>query len=294
MNQDDAISVLAIDDDPDILGMIEKRLRSWHYQVMTGENGKAAIEILSVRRPNLVITDLFMPEMDGFALLAYIHRKMPDLPVIVLSGQGELKDAIAALRLGAWDYVYKPIEEMAFLRMTIDKVLEKAHLLAENRNYRDHLEALVAEKSAVLIEKTIGLEKANEALKVLLDQREIEKNSIEQTMVSNLKRFVLPYLDDIETVKTGKETKAYVNIIRANIAQLIAPVSRKLSGTYLDFTPTEVKVADLIRQGRSTKAIAEALSASTSTVAIHRNNIRKKLGILNQKVNLRNYLNALA
>ncbi len=293
MNPENATAALVVDDDPAVLALIEKRLTTWGYRVATASGGRQALEVLSEGLPDVVITDLFMPEMDGFAVLAHIQQNASDLPVIVLSGQGELKDAIAALRLGAWDYLYKPIEEMAFLRLAIEKVLEKARLIRENRNYRDHLEALVAEKSALLVDKTLGLEKANEALKALLDQRETEKNSIEQTMVSNLKRFVLPYLDEIEAARTHKEAKAYLDIARTNIAQLVAPVSKRLGGVYLDFTPTEVKVADLIRQGHSTKAIAQALNTSASTVAIHRNNIRKKLGILNKKNNLRTYLNAL-
>lgn len=112
-------------------------------------------------------------------------------------------------------------------------------------------------------------------------------------MVSNLKRFVFPYLESLAALKTGKAADAYLEIIQTNIQQLISPVSKSLSGAYLDFTPTEVKVADLIRQGQATKSIAEILRTSTSTVAIHRNNIRKKLGILNQRVNLSTYLSSL-
>jgi putative two-component system response regulator len=123
-----------------------------------------------------------MPEADGFELLQAIHRARPTLPVIIMSGQGELRDAIQALRLGAWDYITKPIEEMSILRLAIERVLEKARLIEENRTYRDHLEEMVARKSAellakqqVLVDKTVSLEKTNEALKHLPDQREIEK-----------------------------------------------------------------------------------------------------------------------
>ena len=421
-------TVLVIDDEPSIIRLIKKRLESWNYRTLTADGGARGIELLSGESPDVVITDLFMPKMDGFELLGHLQRTMPDLPVIVLSGQGALGDAIRALRLGAWDYIYKPIEEMAFLRMSIEKVLEKARLIKENRNYRNHLERLVAQKSAALaasekryrtvadftynwelwinpegkieyispscesitgflprafiedpsllqtiihpddrsifeghlqgrgmcggtgdvdfriirrdgqvrwinhccrpvndtsgrnlgrrcsnrdityrkqietdlvakqkdlVEKSVNLEKANNALKALLDQRETEKRSIEQAMVNNLKRFVFPYLESLAELKIGKEANGYLDIIRTNIEQLISPVSKSLSGIYLDFTPTEVRVADLIRQGQASKSIAAILNTSASTVAIHRNNIRKKLGILNQKVNLRTFLNSL-
>ena len=87
---------------------------------------------------------------------------------------------------------------------------------------------------------------------------------------------------------------ATLAIIRTNIDQLVSPVSKSLSGAYLSFTPTEIKVADLIRQGASTQAIADRLNTSIGTVAIHRSNIRKKLNITKKKVNLLTYLNSLA
>ena len=159
--------------------------------------------------------------------------------------------------------------------------------------YQKNVEIDLTRNRKELIEKTISQEKANEALKALLDQREIEKKSIEQSMVNNLKRFVFPYLEDLERQNLGNEAMTYVNIIRTNIEQLISPVSKSLSVTYLDLTPTEIKVADLIRQGKSTKSIAAMLNTSISTVEKHRNKIRKKLGILKKKVNLQTYLNSL-
>jgi DNA-binding CsgD family transcriptional regulator len=113
-------------------------------------------------------------------------------------------------------------------------------------------------------------------------------------MVANLKRYVFPYLDELDRPGNGKDAKALVEVIRTNIEQLIAPVSKRLSGAYLDLTPTEIKVADLIRQNKRTKFIAERLNTSPSTVEKHRNKIRKKLNILHKKVNLTTYLNSLS
>jgi PAS domain S-box-containing protein len=159
--------------------------------------------------------------------------------------------------------------------------------------YQKKIELDLKNQRQMLIEKTISQEKANETLKAMLDQREIEKKSIEQSMVTNLKRYVFPYLDDLEGQRTGKDVKIFVNIIRTNIEQLISPVSNNLSGVYLKLTPTEIKIADLIRQGNSTKTIAGMLNISISTVEKHRNKIRKKLNLLKKKVNLYTYLNSL-
>jgi DNA-binding CsgD family transcriptional regulator len=113
-------------------------------------------------------------------------------------------------------------------------------------------------------------------------------------MVGNLKRFVFPYLDELKELSLENGAQAYLDIIRINIEQLVAPVSKKLSGVYQNLTPTEVKVADLIRQGQSTKTIAATLHTSPSTIEKHRNSIRRKLGILNKKANLQTYLNSLS
>jgi DNA-binding NarL/FixJ family response regulator len=301
MNQPQHCTILVVDDEPDIRTTLAKRLSKWQFKVLTAENGYQAMALIQSASPHVVITDLFMPQGNGFELLHHLRATAPELPVIVVSGMGDRDDVIEALRLGAWDYLYKPIENASFLRLAINRVLEKAQLLSENRAYRDHLECLVAQKSAdlldqqkILMDKTVGLEKANEALKSLLDQREIEKNAIEQTMVGNLKRFVFPYLDELEGRSLDKRTAAYLNIIRTNIEQLISPVSKNLGGAYRGLTPAEIKVADLVRQGESTKSIAAVLNTSPSTVEKHRNSIRRKLKILNKKLNLQTYLNSLS
>lgn len=156
------------------------------------------------------------------------------------------------------------------------------------------LEIDLRQKQEDLVHKSSDLEKANNALKAILNQRMVEIKSIEQSFVANLKRYVIPYIDSIDRLNTDKTSQSYIQIIRTNIDQLIAPIAQSLSGAYLQFTPTEIKVADLIRRGEPTKSIADILRTSTSTVAIHRNKIRKKLGILNTNTNLQTYLNSLS
>lgn len=300
MNSSTNGTILVVDDEPDIRLTMAKHLKKWQFKVLSAENGYKAMTLIASGRPRLVITDLFMPEMDGFALLQQLCQTAPELPVIVISGPGGRNDVIEALRLGAWDYLYKPIEDFSFLRMAIDRALEKAQLLSENRAYQDHLETLVEQKNAelldqqkILLDKTVNLEKANVALKQLLDQREIEKNAIEQAMVGNLKRFVFPYLDELAGRSLDKRLAVYLNIIRTNIERLISPISNSFGCAYFDLTPAEIKVAELVRQGESTKSIAAILNTSPSTVEKHRNSIRRKLKLLNKKQNLQSYLNSL-
>jgi FixJ family two-component response regulator len=201
------------------------------------------------------------------------------IPIIFISAPAGLDQKVKAFELGAVDFIAKPVQP--------EEVLVRVRTHLRLQGLIGHLEERVRRQT----ENAAGV---NQALKALLDQREMEKRSIEQTMVANLKRYVFPYLDELDRLRIGKDVKSILGVIRANIEQLIAPVSKRLSGAYLDLTPTEIKVADLIRQNKRTKCIAERLNTSSSTVEKHRNKIRKKLNILHKKVNLTTYLNSLS
>jgi DNA-binding CsgD family transcriptional regulator len=81
-----------------------------------------------------------------------------------------------------------------------------------------------------------------------------------------------------------------VNIIKSNINDLISPLASNLSSKYFSLTPSEIQIADLIKHGKTSKEIALMLNVSPKAVSFHRGNLRKKLGLLNKKINLRTYL----
>lgn len=145
-----------------------------------------------------------------------------------------------------------------------------------------------------LNDKTRYLEKVNLALKASLDHREIEKRSVEESMLMNLKRFIYPYLEELDKCHLGADAKAYVNIINTHLKDLTAQASKTVAAKYLDFTPTEIRVADFIRDGRNSKEIARLLGLSPSSIQWHRKNIREKLGLTHKKVNLSTFLSSLA
>ncbi len=94
-------------------------------------------------------------------------------------------------------------------------------------------------------------------------------------------------------MKLDGDAKTYLSIIRANLKDFISPFAHHLSSKYLNLTPTEIQVADLIKQGQSSKEIAALMKVSADAVAFHRANIRAKLEISGKKVNLRTYLQSL-
>jgi PAS domain S-box-containing protein len=162
------------------------------------------------------------------------------------------------------------------------------------RRARDHMELRVAERTKELQNKTENLMEVNTALKVLLKKQDVDRTEFEEKVVANVKELVLPYVEKIKkrAVNDGK-LNAYLEVLEANLNSIISPFSHKLSSKFYNLTSTEIAVAKLVKQGRSTKQIADILSASNKTIETHRLNIRKKLGLTNKKANLRTYLLSL-
>lgn len=150
------------------------------------------------------------------------------------------------------------------------------------------------ERQVALDEKSTYLEKVNQALKASLDHREVEKRAVEENMLVNLKRFVFPYLGELETCKLDSEARAYLNIVQTNLNDIVSRFSKTIFSKYIDLTPTEVRIADFIREGKNSKEIADMLALSPSSIQWHRKNIRQKLGLTNKKANLQTYLNSLS
>ena len=141
-----------------------------------------------------------------------------------------------------------------------------------------------------LREKTQSLEELNTALKVLLEKREEDRIQGEEKVLMNLQELVAPYLEKLKNEGLNRNQKTYVDIIESNLDEIISPFTLRLSSSHLHLTPTEIQVANLIKQGKRSKEIAELIYSSPKAVAFHRGNIRKKLGLQNKKTNLRSYL----
>ncbi len=143
-------TILVVDDTAPLRRALAFQLVMLGFAVREAEDGLQALEEVERATPDLVLSDLRMPRMDGLALLASLRESHPDLPVVVMSGAGLLQDAIGAMRLGAWDYVEKPLPPAEALRHALDRVLESAALREENRCQRRQLEATNRELRATL------------------------------------------------------------------------------------------------------------------------------------------------
>jgi len=190
-------------------------------------------------------------------------------------------------------------------RKQVEKALQKAHDRLEQRTTelvklnetlkqeieeRNLAEQELRKREAQLEINTNELEEVNIALRVLLKRREEDKVDVEEKTLSNVKELVLPYIERLRRSGLDAKQTTYVGILESNLNDIVSPLSRRLSSKYLGLTPTEIQIANLVKEGKTTKEIAEILHSSARTVEFHRNNIRKKIGIKNSKANLRSHL----
>ncbi|WP_312669581.1 two-component system response regulator RssB [Stutzerimonas nitrititolerans] len=138
--QSPSATLLIIDDDDVVRASLAAYLDDSGFRVLQAPNGPKGLELFDSERPDLVICDLRMPQMDGLELIRLISERQNDLPVIVVSGAGVMNDAVEALRLGAADYLIKPLEDLAMLEHSVRRALDRSRLRLENRRYREQLE----------------------------------------------------------------------------------------------------------------------------------------------------------
>jgi PAS domain S-box-containing protein len=158
---------------------------------------------------------------------------------------------------------------------------------------RKKAEEALCKSEAELAAQSRHLEEVNAALKVLLKQREDDKADLEERLLANVKELVLPYVEKLKISRLHSDQMTLVGILEANMKEIVSPFVTKLSSRFLSLTPTEIQVASLIKDGKTSKEIASLIHASENTVRSHRFHIRSKLGIKNEKVNLRSYLQSL-
>lgn len=169
---------------------------------------------------------------------------------------------------------------------TLLDITEKKHAEQNLLKMHDALEEKVKDR-------TQSLEEANIAMKVLLKKREEDRQDLEEQMLINIREIVLPYLERLKSSPLKDNQKVYLDIIERNLLDIASPFMKGLSEVFHRLTPSEIQIINLIKQDKTSKEIADFLSVSPRTVEFHRDNIRKKLGIKKQKINLRSYLSSI-
>lgn len=159
--------VLVIDDELLLRRALADYLRECGYHASTAADGAEGLSMARAQHFDAVLVDLRMPRVDGLEVVATLKAERPELPVVVVSGTGVLQDVIEAVRRGAWDYVTKPVRDMDEITVIIERVLERARLIAERDRYQHEIEDLNRALEITVARQTEDLRIQNRELTAL-------------------------------------------------------------------------------------------------------------------------------
>lgn len=170
-------------------------------------------------------------------------------------------------------------------RALINAVAESIGKVLERRNTETQLQQAMKQ---LQVEQT-SLREANAALRGVLSRIEDEKKAVQNAIMANVEKVLMPVLHALETELPMRQRK-YVSLLKQNLEEITSPFADRLSRAFTTLTSVEIRIANMIRDGLTTKEIAQLRHVSPSTVARQRERIRKKLGITGSDVNLATYL----
>jgi DNA-binding CsgD family transcriptional regulator len=188
---------------------------------------------------------------------------------------------------------HSPAEERWFIvRVVTLKAAGKHQAIVSHENITPVIRAQedLKKKEMELSRQKKMLEDSNIALRVLLDHRQQDRVRMEENILVNVRKLVKPYLAELRFQELDERNRNLVEIIGSRLEELTSPFLNRLTSIHRLLTPREIDVAVLVREGKTSKEIAELLTVSVSAVDFHRKMIRKKLGLANEKSNLRSYL----
>ena len=225
--------ILTIDDERAVRNSLRAYLEDSDFDVIEACDGQKGIELIKSENPDLVLCDLRMPNVDGLEVVRFVSQNKPEMPIIIVSGTGVIGDAVEAVRLGAWDYVLKPIEDMGALEHIILKALDRARLVRENRQYKEHLVDEVRRQTSEIREQAEQLERANAALRLEI----VEREKAEQIVADSEQR----YRELVDNLQEGlgsvnsNEVFTFCNMAMARIFETTP--SDLIGRSLLDFLP---------------------------------------------------------
>ena len=301
-----------------LFGISEASKDKQVFDLVTCQQGdeavKAVEQALEAGRPfSVVFLDIKMPPgPDGIVTAERIMQLDPHVQVVMVTAYSDIHPHEISKRVPIPHHLYflnKPFhnEEIHQFAVTLSKswlndreirsfqeeLEQKILLRTEYLNrLNEDLIGQIEERKALeeeLLNKSKKLEDMNTALGVLLDKRETDGKELEEKIMHTVKMQVLPYIHRLRDSGLNDNQASYLEMACRGLDDLVSPFARGLT-EFVDLTASETQVAVLIKEGKSTKEIADILNLSESTIETHRKNIRKKLGLTSTKETIRSKL----
>lgn len=280
-------TLLIIDDDEVVRESLAAYLEDSNFKVLQALNGLQGLQIFESEQPDLVICDLRMPQIDGLELIRRIRQTASETPIIVLSGAGVMSDAVEALRLGAADYLIKPLEDLAVLEHSVRRALDRAYLRVENQRYRDKLEAANRELQASL---NLLQEDQNAGRQVQMNMLPVTPWSIEGLEFSHR---IIPSLylsgDFVDYIRVDERrvafyladvsghgaSSAFVTVLLKFMTTRLLYESRR-NGTLPEFKPSEVLAH--INRGLINTKLGKHVTMLGGVIDLEKNSLTYSIG----------------
>ena len=270
--------IFILDDNIQSLNLLKKLLANKGWELIFESDSTKALNALVNYQPDLFVCDVIMPDVDGFALAEKVRKidLLEYLPILFLTSKGDLKDICRGFELGAVDYITKPFQkEVLLMRMQT-----QLDLSLTRKTLANALEITQSE-----------LTQTNQALTVLLQRVEQDCILRRKEQVQGLQSIILPIVAQLRTSGLTKAQDGLSRLLEKSLEQAVGPDLGNLKELHQILTNVEMEVAKYIKMGKVTKDIAQLLDKAPRTIEVHRQSIRKKLGLVDQKVSLAAYLN---
>jgi DNA-binding NarL/FixJ family response regulator len=299
--------ILIVDDEAAISKLLDHILCAEGYLCKTAASAGEARSHLSRQPFDLVLSDIQMPGESGLDFINFVKNRYPDTGIVVVSVIIAPEVARTAMETGIFGYIVKPFQKSQVI-ITVNNALRRAALEKSEKNRQAELELLVRERTAELLtmqerlrgreieleNQRLNLEEADSTIRTMLKYSQNDRAQVEEQVLINVKQTVRPYLEKLRRSELTERQRSYLDILEDSLQAIVSPFLRAISSDYIDLTPTELQVAQLIKEGKSTKEISAVLNLSLNTVMTHRYKIRSKLGLINKKHNLHTFLKTLA
>jgi DNA-binding NarL/FixJ family response regulator len=291
--------ILVVDDEKPIRSLLVQILSQNGYVCCEAANTQEAKEQLKGQPFDLVLSDIRMPGKSGIDLCRHIKSEYPDVGVMLVTAVDDLETAREAIALDIFGYVLKPIDKTQ-ISISVANAMKLHRFELMERGMRERLEETVREKTADLLKmnedlkvREKDLREVNTALSVLLRKIEQEKEAIGERILENVHKCVLPYMERLRNSRLSESQQIDLDIAEKNIREVVSPFIKNISSPAFNLTHMEIQVANLVKQGMSTKEIASTMNLSVNTIMTHRAHIREKLNLGSTKESLYSCLTSL-